>query len=98
MKNIILETAPKSDSTTLTIRLNQSVKDRLNKAAQHQRRSKTFIAVEAIQEYLAVQDWQEKRIREALAAADRGEVVSHETVSKWVDSLNSDNEQPLPKA
>ena len=82
---------------TLTIRLEQSMKDRLEAVATRTRRSKSFLAAEAIEEFLSVQDWQERRVREALASADRGEGVPHEEVTAWVESWGADNELPTPK-
>lgn len=83
---------------TLTIRLEKSVKDRLASVASRTRRSKSFLAAEAIEEFLNVQEWQERRIREALASAERGEGVPHEDVVAWVDSWGTDDELPMPKA
>ncbi len=85
-------------STTLTIRMDKVIKDRLEISARHQKRSKSFLAVEAIEHYLDIQQWQEKRIREALASADRGEGVSHGKVMAWISSWDSDDELPMPKA
>jgi predicted transcriptional regulator len=87
-----------SDSTTITIRVDRAVKERLEIVARRMKRSKSFIAGEAIQEYLAVQDWQDARIREALAAVERGEVIANDDVVEWVESWGTDNELPVPKA
>ncbi len=86
------------NTTTLTIRIDQDIKDRLEAAAKNQKRSKAFLANEAIKEYLGVQEWQEQRIRDAIASADRGEGVAHNRVMAWVQSWGSDNEQPTPHA
>ena len=83
-------------SATLTIRVDQDMKDRLEAAAKQQKRSKSFLAGEAIEEYLAVQEWQERRIREAIEAADRGELIPHEEVMAWISSWETDNELPMP--
>lgn len=85
------------DSTTITIRVDRSVKERLEAVAQRTKRSKSFIAGEAIEEYLAVQEWQDARIQEALAAVERGEVIAHEDIVEWVKSWGTDNELPVPK-
>lgn len=85
------------DSTTITIRVDRSVKERLEAVAQRTKRSKSFIAGEAIEEYLAVQEWQDARIQEALAAVERGEVIAHEDIVEWVKSWGTDNELPAPK-
>jgi RHH-type transcriptional regulator, rel operon repressor / antitoxin RelB len=77
------------DSTTLTVRLDRSVKKRLEAAATRVRRSKSFLAAEAIEEYLAVQEWQIEAIRRGMEAADRGELVSHDQVKAWAKSITT---------
>lgn len=86
------------DMTTLTIRVDKAMKARLERAAKQQRRSKAFVAVAAIEEYLSVQEWQEARIRKAIASADRGAGVAHESVRDWVESWGTENERDAPKA
>ncbi len=76
-----------ADSTTLTVRLDRSVKRRLESAAARVRRSKSFLAAEAIEEYLAIQEWQIEAIEKGIEAADRGELVPHEQVKVWAKSL-----------
>ena len=85
------------DSTTLTIRVDQEMKDRLERIAKSQRRSKAFVAVSAIEDYLAVQEAQIRGIEEAIASADRGELIAHESVREWVESWGSDKERAMPK-
>jgi len=85
-------------TTTLTIRVEPSVKKRLESIAKSQRRSKAFVAVDAIEDYLAVQEAQIRGIEEAIAAADRGELIPHERVREWIDSWGTKNELPVPKA
>ena len=86
-----------AESTTITIRVNKATKERLDKIARHSKRSKSFLAAEAIEEFLSVQEWQERRIREARAAADRGEIIAHEAVLEWVRSWDTEDERPMPK-
>jgi RHH-type rel operon transcriptional repressor/antitoxin RelB len=87
-----------SDSTTITVRLNKAVKKRLETAAARVRRSKSFLAAEAIEEYLAIQDWQVEAIKQGIAAADRGETVPHDKVKAWAVSLGTRKELPRPKS
>jgi RHH-type rel operon transcriptional repressor/antitoxin RelB len=86
------------DSTTITVRIDKSVKKRLEAAAARVRRSKSFLAAEAIEEYLAVHDWQVEAIEKGIAAADRGETVAHEKVEAWAKSLGTRRELPRPKS
>ena len=85
-------------STTLTIRVDKEMKDRLERIAKSQRRSKAFIAVQAIEDYLAVQEAQIKGIEEAIASMDSGEGIEHERVREWIESWDTGNELPMPKA
>jgi RHH-type transcriptional regulator, rel operon repressor / antitoxin RelB len=87
-----------SDSTTITVRLDKAVKKRLETAAARVRRSKSFLAAEAIEEYLAIQDWQVEAIKHGIAAADRGETVPHDKVKAWAASLGTRKELPRPKS
>ena len=87
-----------ADSTTLTVRLTPDVKRRLESVAAHVRRSKSFLAAEAIEEFLAVQEWQIAAIEDGIAAADRGDLVPHEDVRAWAASLGSKRKLPRPRA
>jgi RHH-type rel operon transcriptional repressor/antitoxin RelB len=60
-------------------------------------RSRSFLAAEAITEYLAVQEWQVEGIKQAIASLDRGDTVPHLKVKDWVASWDSQAEHPAPK-
>lgn len=85
-------------TSTLTIRVDQDTKDRLEAAAARQKRSKAFLVTQAIDEYLRAQEWQEARIREALASVERGEGVSHDAVMSWISAWGTDDERTMPTA
>jgi RHH-type transcriptional regulator, rel operon repressor / antitoxin RelB len=87
-----------TDSTTLTVRLNPEIKKRLEAVAARTRRSKSFLAAEAIEEFVTVQEWQIAAIKEGIAAADRGELVPHEEVRAWAASLGSKRKRSRPRA
>ena len=84
-------------STTFTVRVDQSVKKRLEKLAENTGRSRSYLAAEAINEYLDVNEWQVAGIKRAIASLDRGEAVPHERVKDWVASWGSNSERPIPK-
>jgi len=83
-------------STTLTIRVDESDKARLDALARSTGRSRSFLAAEAIAEYLAVNEWQIEAIRSAIAETERGETISHEAVREWVASWDTDQELEPP--
>lgn len=75
------------ESTVLTVRLEPQLKRQLEKLAKSTRRSRAFLAAEAIREYIAVNEWQIEEIAKGLEEADRGEFASdkevQETMMKW---------------
>ena len=84
-------------STTITIRLPVAVRRRLDRLARATARSRSFLAADAIADYVKTQEWQLQRIREGLEAVKEGHVVPHEEVEKWLDSWGADDEPPPPK-
>jgi predicted transcriptional regulator len=75
-----------ADSTALTVQLSPDVKRRLESMALRVRCSESFLAAEAIEEFLAVQEWQIEAIQEGIAAVERGDLIPHEEVQAWVES------------
>ena len=74
-------------STTMTIRLDDAIRDRLDALAEATQRSKSFLAAEAIRAYVENNEWQIGEIRAALQEADAGDFASDKDVavlaSKW---------------
>lgn len=73
--------------TLVSVRLSEPVAERLENLAQATNRSKSFLAAQAIEEFLALQEWQVAAIKEGIDAADLGELVSHDEalaeLSRW---------------
>jgi RHH-type transcriptional regulator, rel operon repressor / antitoxin RelB len=84
-------------SATFTVRVDAATKKRLERLAKSTGRSRSFLAAEAINDYLDVNEWQVAGIKQAIASLDRGEGVSHERVKDWITSWGSRGEQPIPK-
>jgi predicted transcriptional regulator len=86
-----------TSSETLSIRLDADVKRRLELLAQRSKRSKSFLAAEAIAAYVETEGWQLSEIREGLKELDRGKVVDHRRVSKWLRSWGAAGESKAPR-
>ena len=84
-------------STTFTVRVDVAVKKRLQKLAKDTGRSRSFLAAEAIENYVDTNEWQVAGIKQAIASLDQGYAVPHEQVKKWVFSWGRKNELPMPK-
>lgn len=74
-------------STTMTIRLEDDVRNRLDQLAAATQRSKSFLAAEAIREFVETNEWQIGEIQAALKEADADDFASDEEVAdlarKW---------------
>lgn len=74
-------------STTMTLRLEDDVKARLDKLADATQRSKSFLAAEAIREFVENNEWQIREIKAAIKEANAGDFASDEEVAalakKW---------------
>lgn len=74
-------------STTMTIRLEDEVKARLDRLADSTQRSKSFLAAEAIRQFVEINEWQVGEIRAALQEADAGRFATDKEVAalarKW---------------
>ena len=85
-------------STTFTVRVDTDVKKRLERLAKSTGRSRSFLAAEAINGYLDVNEWQVEGIKRAIASLDRSEGIPHDQVKDWVASWGSGDEKPAPKS
>jgi predicted transcriptional regulator len=84
-------------STTFTVRVDADPKERLERLAKSTGRSRSFLAAEAINQYLEVNEWQVAGINRAIASLDRGEGVAHDQANDWVTSWSSRRERPIPR-
>lgn len=84
-------------STTFTVRVDATVKKRLERLAKSTGRSRSFLAAEALNDYLEVNEWQVAGITRAMASLDRGEGLAHKDVKDWVKSWQGKREKASPK-
>ena len=76
-----------SESSVLTLRLDAKLKSQLDRLSKSMNRSRSFVAAQAIQEFVTVNEWQIDEIRKGLAEADAGDFATDEEVQqvmkKW---------------
>jgi len=74
-------------STTMTIRLDDDVKHRLDVLAAATQRSKSFLAAEAIRAFVETHEWQIGEVQAAIQEAKVGDFASDKDVAalakKW---------------
>lgn len=81
----------------VSVRLKGSLNEQLGALAAALDRPKSWVIEQAIQDYIALQDWQLAAIDEGIRAADEGRVVAQEDVEAWVRSGGDPAERPSPK-
>jgi predicted transcriptional regulator len=74
-------------STTLTVRLPKKVKDRLGKLARHTRRTRSYLASEAITSFVEREIEIVEGIHRSLEDVRAGRVVPHDEVARGIDAI-----------
>lgn len=76
-----------SASAVLTLRLDPKLKDQLDRLSKAVSRSRSYVAAEAIREYVALNTWQIEETKKALKEADAGDFATDKEVEqalkKW---------------
>jgi len=80
----------------ILVRLDAPTKRRLDAPARRSKRSKSFLAAEAITAYVEAEGWQTSEILAGIADADSGRIVSHDRVVKWLRSSGKPSEGKAP--
>ncbi len=89
-----------AQSEVVTVRLTPEIKNKLDALSQSTRRSKSWLAAEAIALYIEEQSWQIEMIEKAVALADsdRAQWIDGGNVEEWLDSWGTEKEKPAPCA
>jgi RHH-type transcriptional regulator, rel operon repressor / antitoxin RelB len=76
-------------SSTLSVRVETAQIKRLEALAESTGRSRSFLAADAINAYLEINEWQVAGIKKAIASIDANGGVDHADVKAWVGTWNS---------
>ena len=85
-------------TTTLSVRIDAHTKKQLEVLAGRTRRSKSFLAAEAIAAFVEAESWQLDEIQAGLKELDEGRGVAHKDVSAWLRSWGRTRERKAPRA
>ncbi len=87
-----------SNTGRMSVAVSPEKQARLDAIANTMSRSRNWVVNEAINQYLDLQEWQEREIETALKRADNpaAEFHSNEEVTKWLSSWGSERELPPP--
>ncbi|HEU5280520.1 MAG TPA: CopG family ribbon-helix-helix protein [Gammaproteobacteria bacterium] len=85
-------------AVTLSVRVTPKAKNQLDDLAEATGRTKSYLASEAIEQYLENQSWQIAAIEKSLKKAkDKTKFIDHDTVTDWLNSWGDDQERKPPK-
>ena len=76
-------------STTMTIRLESELKARLDNLATVTHRSKSYLASQAVREFIELNEWQILELKEAVKEADAEDFASEQEVDVMFSLWNS---------
>jgi len=76
-----------SESSVLTLRLDAKLKNKLDRLSKSMNRSRSFVAAQAIQEFVSVNEWQINEIKKGLAEADAGDFATDEEMQQTIRRL-----------
>ena len=81
----------------LSLRIDANLKKSLEEEARRERRSASWLAIEAIEALLRGREEKRAAIRAALDEADRGVFISRDAMDAWISSWDSDPAVPPPE-
>jgi len=86
-------------STTLTIRLDEQTKKKLERLAIATARSKSYVVSSAIKDFIEANEWQVQEIKSAVKKADHRDAkfADHKDVAAWLDTWGSKKVKVPPK-
>ncbi len=81
----------------LTAHIPLPLADKVDQLAQRLERSRGWIVKQALTAWIDQEEERSRLTREALADVDSGQVIDHQAVQAWADSLTTANPLPLPR-
>jgi RHH-type rel operon transcriptional repressor/antitoxin RelB len=82
---------------TLSIRIDAKTKRRQDVLSKRSKRSKSFLAAEAIAAYVESEEGQLGELQAGIAELESGQGVSHDKVAKWLKSWGESGEIKSPR-
>ncbi|MBN4073911.1 ribbon-helix-helix protein, CopG family [bacterium AH-315-E07] len=71
--------------------------DRIDDMAQRLERSKAWIVKQALTAWVDQEEERRRLTLEALADVDKGDVIDHQSVQAWAQSLDTDTPLAVPR-
>lgn len=87
-----------TERATVTFHTSPEIKARLDRLATATRRSKSYLANEAVERYLSEEEAFIAAVEEGITQANAGEVISHEEAATYLRSVATGSAWPEPES
>jgi predicted transcriptional regulator len=85
------------DTKVLTAHVPRQLAEKVDQIAARLERSRGWIVKQALTAWVAQEEEHSRLTREALADVDAGQIISHQAVQAWAESLDKDEPLPVPR-
>ena len=85
------------DTKVLTAHVPRQLAEKVDQIAARLERSRGWIVKQALMAWVEQEEERSRLTREALADVDAGQVIDHQAVQAWAQSLGRDKPLPVPK-
>lgn len=85
------------DTKVLTAHVPRQLAEKVDQIAARLERSRGWIVKQALTAWVAQEEEHSRLTREALADVDTGQVIGHQAVQAWAESLDKDEPLPVPR-
>lgn len=86
-----------AETKVLTAHIPLPLAEKVDQLAARLERSRGWIMKQALSAWVEQEEERDRLTREALAEVDAGQVIDHQNVQAWADSLATDNPLPVPR-
>ncbi len=86
-----------TDSRVLTAHVPLPLAEKVDMMATRLERSRGWIMKQALAAWISQEEERNRLTQEALADVDAGEVIEHQAVQAWADSLGTNSPLPPPR-
>jgi predicted transcriptional regulator len=86
-----------AETKVLTAHVPLPLADKVDQMAARLDRSRGWIMKQALSAWIEQEEERNRLTREALADVDAGNVIDHQAVQAWAESLGTDTPLPAPK-